>query len=135
MSLLDNVKRIIVEEFKQEDRDMASRLAQNWNFFAEQVVNTVNGNLDYDNLNRDLKEIDVTVNTSGIPNQTTKFSAKIGAIDTLIINARNLTNSATYPESSPFISFTPNGQGLYTINKINGLQANNKYRLTFEVIY
>lgn len=135
MARLDNVQRIIVEDFKDEDRDFASRLAGTLNYFMTQVVDVVNGRLDYDNINKQLVTIDVTVDVNGNPIQATNFSANQGLVGGVVLSARNLTNSAIYPISQPFISFVPIQTGLYRINNITGLQSGNKYRIVVEVTY
>lgn len=135
MARLDNVKRIIVEDFPEEDQETIERLAQTLNFFMEQVVNTVNGNLDFENLNRELKTLEVTVDANGVPIQTTKFSTESTIQGLMVVSATNFTNTAVVPTSQPFVSFVTNSNSLATITRVFGLQANNKYRLTLELIY
>lgn len=136
MSRLDNVQRILPEDYPEDDRETVTQLASILNYFMTQVVDTVNGRLDYENMNKDSITFDVTVDASGNPTQTLNFRAESGVIGTMVINARNLTNTSVYPTSQPFVSFSPLQQsGLYKVNNITGLQANNKYRITLEVTY
>jgi hypothetical protein len=135
MPLLDNPKRITQDEFGEDDKDVAERIGNYYNFFVEQATNIINGNIDFDNLNRDLITLEFTVDGSGIPIQNTRFSADIGIKGMSVINATNLTNLAVYPTGSPLISFTGSGTGVYTINHVTGLPASNKFRLVIEVIY
>ena len=135
MARIDNVQRITPEDYSEDDRDLVERLANNLNYFMTQTVDVVNGRLSYENMNRDVKTIEITVDSTGKPIQTNSFSAENGLRGTIVINSINLTNGAIYPTSMPFISWTPNQNGTYRINNISGLQANNKYRLVFEVIY
>lgn len=135
MSLIDNVKRINVEEFKDEDKEVAGRIAEYYNYFAEQVTNTINGNLDFDNLNRALVTINVTINSSGIPQSPTQFTSNTGLQGTKVIRADNLTNSASYPLGSPFITWSTSGNGTYTIQHITGLQPLSRYRIVIELVF
>lgn len=135
MSRIDNIQRIIVEDFPPEDRAVASRIAEYYNYFAEQVTETINGNIDYDNLNKELKVVDVIADSSGTPILETRFQADVGLRGLTVIRAQNQDNPSIYPSGYPFISFTPDGTGIYTINNITGLPANNKFRLTLELSY
>ena len=135
MPFIDTVKRITTEEFKPEDREVAERIGNIYNFFAEQVTNVLNGNIDFANLRRSLLTIDVTVAANGTPIQTTQFNNSVGLQGTKVINAVNLTNRVNFLESTPFISFTSQGTGLYTIDNITGLNAGQSYRLTIELIF
>ena len=135
MSQLDSIKRIVKEEFKSEDRETIEKLAFILNSFMTQVIDTVNGKIDFRNLNQEVKTINVVVNSNGVPTTTTKIKhnllTKIQGI--ICIDARNLTNTTLYPTNAPFLSFTP-GEGVATIKNITGLQANNKYSLTLILI-
>jgi len=136
MSRINNVQRILPEDFPEESRDTVSKLASILNYFMTQTTDIVNGRLDYDNINKEIITFDITVDSNGNPIQTTNFTATSGLIGGVVLNAQNLTNTATYPNSQPFVSFARLQQGnLYRVNNISGLQANNKYRITYEVTY
>lgn len=135
MSLLDNVRRIIIEDYEEEERPLVSKLAGTLNNFMEQVVSTVNGNLDFDNINRKISTFEVTVDSTGKPITSTKFSGKRGVKGTSVINIENLTNTNVFPDNHPFISYTSTGEGIYTVRKITGLPISNKFRITLELIY
>lgn len=135
MPFLDTVKRITTEEFKEEDREVAERIGNVYNYFAEQVTNVLNGNIDFDNLQRSLLTIDIIVDSNGNPIQKTQFNNSNGLQGTKIIRATNLTNSANYLQSCPFMTFTSLGTGIYTINNITGLNAGEKYTLVIELIF
>lgn len=134
MSQLDNVKRIRAEDFDSKDQELISKLGENLNFFMEEVVNTVNGNLDINNLDREIVQVELTVGANGLPITTTRFSAGTGFRGSKVVSALNLTNVANYVDSAPFITFTPTGTGIYTINHVTGLKTNEKYRILVELI-
>lgn len=133
MARIDNVKRIKSEDFPPKDQETISRLAEVYNFFAEQVTNAINGNLDFENLTEDVFTFEVTVDSNGSPIDNSRFASSIGLQGTTVINAANLTNPAVYATQTPFISWSSNGAGIYTINNISGLPANNKFRLTIRL--
>ena len=135
MALLTNVQRIIIEDFQEEDRPTVEKLANVLNYYMTQSTDIINGRLTFENMNRRLVTIDVTVDSNGTPIQTTNFSSEKGLIGGTVISAQNLTNSAVYVDSTPFIAFSPIQATLYKINNIKGLPANNKFRLTYEVLF
>lgn len=135
MPQIDNVKRINVEDFPSKDRETVERIANNYNFFAEQVTNVLNGNVDFDNLRRSTVTLELTANANGIPLATTKFSATTGLVGTNVISATNLTNRINFVDGAPFVVFSASGSGAYTIDKITGLVPNNRYRVILELIF
>ena len=135
MARLNNVQRIIIEDFQEEDRATVEKLANILNYFMTQTTDIINGRLDYENINKQLVTIDVTVDANGTPIQATNFAAQAGLRGGQVLRAENLTNRAVFPLSQPFVSFTPVQSGLYKVNNITGLQPGNKYRLTYEVTY
>lgn len=114
---------------------MIDKLAFVINTFNEQVVDALNKNIDYDNLNRDIKTIDLMVDSDGIPTTQIQFQnalkTRIRGIE--VMRAENLTSPGTYVTTAPFISFTENTK-IITVQHVTGLQADNKYRLTVETI-
>lgn len=136
MASLDNIRRLIVEDFPQEDRQTVEKIAVVLNHFMENVYNVVNGNIEFDNLNQEVIDVKVTVDASGVPTQTTKISTENirNPQGMLVIRAINSTNRTNYPTSAPFVSYTPIGGNLQRINNISGLQANEEYQLRLLVI-
>jgi hypothetical protein len=132
MAKLQSFKRIVKENFKAEDQELIDAIGGSINIFAEEVINAFNKNFTVDdNLKMEYKDIEVTVNASGIPINTTQFKVSFtGKIRGITVErAVNLTNPSTYPTGAPFITFDQNNQ-VITVNHITGLPANNKYRLT-----
>lgn len=135
MPFIDSVKRIKIDEFKAEDREVAERIGNIYNPFAEQITNVLNGNVDEFNLGRPIITLKVTTNASGIPLKLTQFSNKVGLRGINIIRAQNITNSVNYLQGSPIISFSTQGTGVYTVNHVTGLNPSQEYQLTFELIF
>lgn len=133
MGLLDNIKRLIKEDFPQEDQDLIGKIAYVYNSFSEQVVDQVNGNLDFSNLAMDVVCYTVTT-CSGAPvgNNLVKSTVSVPS-GVMVIKAVNQTDSTVYPTSAPFVAYTPNNN-ILKIKNISGLQDNNKYILTMLII-
>ena len=135
MSFMDSPKRIIADDYQEEDRELIDRLGQTLNFFMEQTTNTINGRLDFDNLNRQLIQISVIIDSNGSPITGGQFSTTQGIIGINTIRAVNTANSSIFPTTTPFVNFTSNGRTTYTIQNISGLQAGQPYTLTLELIF
>jgi len=133
--LLSNFKRIIVEDLPKESQELGSKLAYVLNPTLEQLEQAFSKNIGIDNLNQQIKVIEVTVSSVGRPTNTTQFKSELKsqAKGLVCIRAENLTNGNLYPTATPFISFSEN-EGLITLNNITGLQASNKYNLTILAI-
>lgn len=133
---LDNVKRIIVEDFKDEDREVVSKLAYIINNYFEQIYNLTNNKIDFDNLNREVVTLKVTVDANGVPTKQTTFSTKVVSSPkgANIISSYNPNNPTLFPVSCPFICFTSLSSGLFRITKVLGLEANKEYVLKAEII-
>ena len=134
MARIDSVRRINATEFPKEDQETVERLSVIMNFFMEDVVNALNGNIDFENLDRELREIDIIVDANGTPIRNQQFTTNLDLAGTKVIRADNLTNAAVFPTESPFITYTTNGTGTFTIQNIRGLPANNRFRLIVELI-
>jgi hypothetical protein len=110
-------------------------LAGNLNQFMDEVFRAINGNLNFQNLDRQVKTFSVKIDGSGLvvspPQIKMTINSKPSGIN--IISATNLDSSSTYPTTAPFISYTFSEQ-LMTIKNISGLQPNSNYSLTIEII-
>lgn len=135
MPSIDSVKRITVEDFRDEDKEVAERIGVTYNYFAEQVTNVLNGGIDFENMNRSTISVQLAVDSTGNPSQVSKFTAAVGVQGINIIRAENLTSRTNYVVSAPFMSYTSSGDGVYTIDNIKGLVTNDNYRLLVELIF
>ena len=135
MAKIDTVKRITTDEFKEEDREVAERIGNIYNYFAEQVTNVLNGNIDSENTGRPIINLTTIVDASGTPIKKTQFVNNTGLRGIKVIRAINNTNRVNYVDGHPFISFITQGTGTYTIENIAGLRANEEYTLIMELIF
>lgn len=135
MARLTNLKRLLKEDFPEDDQEFVDKLAAALNPFLEQINQAFNKNINFDNLSRELITIDVENGTGGKLKTITqfKFSLTNRILGLNIIKVENLTNSSIYPTAAPWISWSPNGN-IITVSQATGIQDNNKYRLTIELI-
>lgn len=136
MAKFNVFRRIVKEDFDAKDRDLIDKLALPINQFFETVVLAMNKGLELDeNVNSQLKDITVSVNGSGIPNNTINFgSTKKGRVKGLLcIKADNLTTPTNYPTSGIILSFFEENS-VIKVNHITGLQASESYLLRLLVI-
>lgn len=126
-------KKIVKSEFDEESQELVEQLGIIIDYNFERVFNALNKNLSLgDNLSSFVKDLDITVDSNGLPITPVKVKSDLipaRPAGTLILSARNLTNTTTYPSGAPFISFSE-FNGLVSIEHVTGLQANNKYKLT-----
>jgi hypothetical protein len=131
---ITNIKRIVKEDFKAEDRELIEKLSFVLNPILEQLNNAFNKNIDFDNLNRELITFEVTLDAQGIPTSTLEIKSGLkGKCRGLnVMSVTNLTDN-TLPTGAPFITFGLNGNNIQ-IQHITGLVANKKYRIVMESI-
>lgn len=134
MAKITNQKRIVKEDFDAEYHDLIDKLSYAINPVIEQLASAFNKNITIENLSREIITVTVENKAGGdlkIPVQIKTGLAKVQGIK--VIRADNLTNITTYPVNAPFISWTLS-TNIITVKKITGIQDDNKYNLTLEII-
>lgn len=137
MGKLNDLRRLTVEDFKQEERQMVEKIANIENLFKEDVIREFNGNVDWNNLKADLVRMTIRVNASGIPINNTKFSSTVDRpIGFNVISATNKDDlsASGYPTGQPWIIPKTITGKVVEIAKVTGLVANNDYTL-YIVVY
>ena len=135
MGNISNPRRIRPEDYEKDYRGLITRLGNVLNTFMEEVVTNLTGNIDFANLKQEIISYEAIVDSNGLPTQNKKLKSKFSSIyGFTVLNVQNITNSIQLPSQMPGMFFTPDGSGIYTINKITGLVAGNKYNLTIQVI-
>jgi hypothetical protein len=135
MAKLSSVRRIIPEDFKKEDQDVANIIASSYNDFADELFLTVNGKLDFDNLARSKVIVDIVFDANGTP--VGQVNVATGLTSVAIINigkVQNLTNSAARLTAAPYLDWSFQGQGLLRILYGRGFTAGTRYRVTLEIV-
>ena len=132
---LPNVSRIIVEDFKDEDRETVAKLATILNQFMDSVVELSRKNINFDNLNRSLVTIDIKVDANGKPQGVSKINTNLKSYrGNNIIDVQTLQSGTSNVVSTPYLDCTPEGNGIVRINRFFGLPVNTKVRVTIEFI-
>lgn len=130
MAKINNYRRISTSEYSGENAQMIQTLAETLNPFIREVTDVINGNIDFENLNQNIIQFEISVNSEGVP-QTKQLNIGRSSFSGFnVINARNLTNPTTFPTGQPFISATPTGSQVVNINNISNLPANDKFLMT-----
>jgi len=131
---LSNARRIVVEDFKAEDREIAGKLSEIINPFIEEVTELSQGNISIDNLNRSIINIDITVDGNGKIMGVSQIRCGLSTYSgAKIINVQSLSGGDNVI-SSPYLDCAYQGNGLVKVNKIIGLPVGKKLRVTIEFI-
>lgn len=125
-------RRIIAEDFPQEDQNAAHQLGGILNNYNEELYSLVSQNITIsDNLNQEIKSITVNVNILGNPNNPIKFKNNLkGKIQGMNVIR---TFGEQYVIYHPFIDFSESG-GIVTINNIKGLVPDMDYTFVIHII-
>lgn len=128
---LNNLKRIVVEEFPQEDQPVVEKLAFSLNPMLDQLTTAFNKNIDFDNLNQEILEFVVEVDATGRPKVATELKSNLRTRvrGYHVIRAQNENPNGPLPTATPFISYNQNESGVRIVG-VTGIPANNKFRLT-----
>lgn len=134
---LASYRRIITQDYTDEDQELIEQLGSTINDSFNSVYGVLNKRINFtDNIASTVKEIIVTLDSNGIPQQLIRFNVDVPntpVVQVICGRARNITNPGTYPTSAPFISFTQNGNSII-INHITGLAANQQWRIIVTAI-
>ena len=130
MGRLDNVRRIIREDFDNEYNTLIGKLSFVLNTFMEQVVAQMNGNIDFTNLNQEILTYRVKVNDDFEPIGNNLLKTDI--LSSRGISVINITTSDTDVIPLPFISYSQN-EKIIKIKNVAGLKPDVFYTLTMIV--
>lgn len=131
MAKLPSFKRIFYTDFPKDFQSLVEQLSYTINQGFDSVFSALNNNLTLnDNLAVTVKDVTVTVNSSGTPTSATSFTIANSntIVGTQVIKATNNTSATVYPSGGVFLSYTQSGN-LITINNIAGLPENNQFTL------
>ncbi len=131
MARLPSFRRVFLSDYSEEEQPLVSKLSQTINQGLETLFDALNKKISLgDNILCTVKDVVIQVDSSGTPQNATSFQLDITGtiVGCVVLKAENLTNTAVYPTSSPFISYTQTQNGI-RIDHVTGLQSNNQYRL------
>lgn len=135
---LSGYKYIYENDFKPEERELIRKLANSLNVGIENVYLALNNRLTLaDNIQGTFKQIDITLDSNGLPTDTTGFQLdRQGGTQVvpnvqgiLVLRAENLVSTTVFPTATPLISFSQDNEFLQ-INHVSGLPAGYTFRLT-----
>lgn len=126
-------KRLDKQNFSPEYRDLIDKLSFTVNNDIEVLYNVLNRNSSLkDNIHCTVKDVEVIVDSNGIPKNTASFQLDIANMRIMgcsVLRAINEDNSSIFPTSAPFVSFSQSSN-IINLNHITGLQADQTYTLT-----
>ena len=132
---LNNLRRIVVEDYPSDYNDLIKPLAQALNPTLEQMSFLFNKNIDFDNLNQEVISFQFKAkDATGIPNSQTqiKTSLKTKIKGVVVINAQNLEGNQLLT-GCPFINYDLS-DNLLTVKQITGLPENKTFNITIIVV-
>jgi hypothetical protein len=131
---LSNVRRIIIEDFPEEQRETVGKIATIVNPFMEEVVELSRKRVNYDNMARSLVTIDITVDETGKPKGMGQINIGLPSYSgKTIVHIQSLSGGDNVV-STPYLDCQYQGNGVVKINKFFGLPANKKVRVSIEFI-
>lgn len=131
MARVPDFKRLAKEDFPEEYRNLIDKLAFPINSHFEQVRSALNKNINFQNLDQEIKTLSFTTGSSGQPASKQVFKSSIsGRVQGIIIIRAVITSSNTsFVQTAPVISWNQN-EDLVTITNIGGLLPETGYQLT-----
>lgn len=135
MSKIEIPSKIRAENFAEKDREVANKIGGIYNQFVDQIYTILLNNLGFDNLNRQLVQVTVTLDATGtlVNPPAVKLAIK-GKVKLVYCGgATCLTDNLTYPTGTPFITGTMNNN-TFIIQRVTNLQANTQYSLSLEIV-
>lgn len=127
---LPSFKRLIKNDFKEEDQPVIDGLASIWNYGIEVVYLALNNRLTLsENLSASIKDLNIQVDADGRPSVTLIIPSETVINDVRVGKVDNLTNPSNTPISAVMVVDWQLVQNGIKINKIVGLTANQLYKL------
>jgi hypothetical protein len=134
---LASYRRIITQDYSEDDQELIEQLGGTVNDSFNSIYSALNKRINFtDNIASTVKELVVTLDSNGIPQQLIRFNVDVPntpVVQVICGRARNITNPGVYPTAAPFVSFTQNGNTII-INHITGLAANQQWRIIVTAI-
>lgn len=137
MPKLSDIRRIIPEDVddKSTPTEVVEAVAGSYNEFADELYQVINGQLDFDNLNRAKVTIDISFDSTGKPVGNVNIATNLAFVSMLYIGKiQNTTNAVERITQVPYLDWSYQGNGVVKINYGIGFTPGRKYKLTLELI-
>ena len=135
MPRLRSFKRLVVEDFPSDYKELIKRLAQPVNEFTSQLQTIFNGGIDFENIAQEIKIVTFKTGSDSQPLNPIEFSTnlrhRINGISVIRTEITSILNSAA--ATVPAITWENIEFGI-SIKYISGLVADQDYRLTLLII-
>ena len=129
---LPSLRRVFSSDFPAEFKQFTDQLGILFNSNLEALYNALNNNLTFeDNFNATVINVNVSVSSTGVPNQTTSFKLAPNqktVSGVFVINAFGTNDNSILPNAAPFVSVVQSGN-FVTIRNIRGLTPSVQYTL------
>lgn len=128
-------KRLVYNDFSKDFQALIEQLSYSINTPIENIISALTNNISLrDNILCNVKDLEVTVDSNGIPLSTAALSiTNSNPIDGMtVIRAISPTSTNIMPNGGISISYTQNGSKI-VLNKITGLPANTLFSLRIVV--
>lgn len=127
-------KRIYKTDYPADQQPLVDKLSVTINNGFEVIYNAFSKNISLkENILCSIRNITVTVDSNGIPTQSSGSSFNIDTtgqiLGTEVIKSVNNTNSSVFPTGQPFLTYSQNNN-IVTIVHVAGIPANNSFTLT-----
>jgi hypothetical protein len=125
---LSFLKRLVQEDFEKKDQPLIGKIAFILNPALDQIVRALDHGISVSDLNTLVKDITISVDSTGKPITTTTVANTLSGKCSMILvgRAQNLTNTQIYPTSGHSVSFTLDRDQII-INNITGLTPDDKW--------
>jgi hypothetical protein len=122
---------ITPEDFDEELQPAMSKLAETINPFLETVSSAFDGKIDFDNLNQEIVEFQVEVDSNGVPKTQLGLSSRLfnRVRGYIVIRAQPNNPNAALPTANPLITYSQTESGIRVLG-VTGLPPNVLYRIT-----
>lgn len=131
---LPSFRRLFTQDFPDKYSDLIEKLSTTLNNGIETLYNLGNKNITLsENVSCTVKDVIVSVSSNGLPKTSTSFildeAVKTRLVTGLtVLRIENLSNATNLPPYHPYIDWIQSNNSII-INRINGLPANDNFRV------
>jgi len=128
---LPSVSRINKNDYPEDSKQLVEKLADTINPNTEMLYELANKKTSLrDNMLCTVRDFTVSVDANGVPLTRTSVALDTpGKVDGVsVIRVTNATNANTYPNSQPYVGFTPQASAI-NIDVVKGLSVGSQWTI------